>query len=99
MNKKKNSTRNRRGRGANNWPLLALLGGGLLVLLALFALRPGRSAVEVSGQARLKADQQKIDLGTVRLGTPVTTQFVLTNVGDQPLVFSQEPYVEVVEGC
>ena len=96
---KRDSSRTRRRRPSRSLPLFVVLGGGALVALAVFALRPGGATIEVSGQAKLKADQQKVDLGTVRLGTPVTTQFVLTNVGDQPLVFSQEPYVEVVEGC
>jgi len=96
---KRNSTRTQHRRLRRSLPLIVILGGAALIALAVFALRPGRATIEVTGQAKLEADQQKIDLGTVRLGTPVTTQFVLTNVGDQPLVFSQEPYVEVVEGC
>ena len=96
---KRNSTRTQHRRLRRSLPLIVILGGAALIALAVFALRPGRATIEVTGQAKLEADQQKIDLGTVRLGTPVTTQFVLTNVGDQALVFSQEPYVEVVEGC
>jgi predicted lysophospholipase L1 biosynthesis ABC-type transport system permease subunit len=69
MSKKKNSTRNRQRPSKNRWPLLVALGGGLLIILALFALRPGRAAVEVTGQAKLKTDHQRIDLGTVALGT------------------------------
>jgi hypothetical protein len=96
---KRNTSRTRQRRFKRSLPLIIILGGAALIALAIFALRPGRATIEVTGQAKLEADQEKVDLGTVRLGTPVTTQFVLTNVGDQPLVFSQEPFVEVIEGC
>ena len=33
------------------------------------------------------------------LGKTVQVDFKLTNVGDQPLTFTEAPYVEVVEGC
>lgn len=44
-------------------------------------------------------DQDKIDLGNVPLGQSVTVKFTLTNVGDQPLSFTQKPYIQVAEGC
>ena len=97
---RKNSDRVRRKRRSQQMTLVALAGGVLLVAAAVFALRPGGSAtIEVTGQPKLKAEPDKVDLGNVRLGQTVTTQFVLSNVGDQALAFSQEPYVEVVEGC
>ncbi len=96
----RNSDRVRRKRRSQRMTLVALAGGVLLVAAAVFALRPSGSAtIEVTGQPKLKAEPDKVDLGDVRLGQTVTTQFVLTNVGDQSLAFNQEPYVEVVEGC
>ena len=96
----KNSNRIRRQRRSQRMTLVALAGGVLLVAAAVFALRSGGGAtIEVTGQPKVKAEPDKIDLGDVRLGQVVTTQFVLTNVGDEALAFHQEPYVEVVEGC
>jgi hypothetical protein len=44
-------------------------------------------------------DQEKVDLGIVKLGQTVDVKFKLTNVGDQTLRFSKAPYIEVLEGC
>jgi hypothetical protein len=83
--------------------ILAVGGGLLLVGAAVAALLGGGSSrpaeIEVTGQPRLKVDKEVIDLGNIRLGNTVDASFVLTNVGDTPLQFQQEPYIEVVEGC
>jgi hypothetical protein len=86
----------------NLWPVILLVAGGLLVIGAFFALRkpaPSQAAIEVKGSASLQVDQEKVDLGDVKLGKTVEVTFKLTNVGDQPLRFSKAPYVEVAEGC
>ncbi len=54
---------------------------------------------EAKGAPKLKADRDKIDLGDVKLGQTVQTAFELTNAGDQPLRFTDKPFIEVVEGC
>lgn len=98
--------RKRRGvdRGSNTLMAVLVIGGGALLLLlgVLAVLGDGtarRVKVEVSGQPRLKVDQDVIDLGDVRLGETVEASFILANVGDQPLTLAQAPYIEVVEGC
>ena len=86
-------------------PLLLVLAGIVLIAGAFFAVwRSGQSSgpqvsVEVNGSPSLKVDQDKVDLGDVPLGKTVSVSFELSNTGDQPLRFSQTPYVEVVEGC
>ena len=85
-------------------PILVGLSGLALLVLAGLALwgrgsQEPKAAVEVNGAPSLKVDQEKLDLGNVKLGQPVEVSFKLTNVGDQPLRFSQEPFVEVKEGC
>ena len=90
-------------RPKSNWlPILITLGGLLLVGLAFLALRdkstPG-DAIEVTGAPSLKVDQQKIDLGDMKFNQPAQVSFQLTNVGDQTLRFTKDPYIEVVEGC
>ena len=86
-----------------SWPLWLALGGALLVALAAFVLSrsaPAQKAtIEVTGAPRLKADKEKVDLGNIKLGQTVEVSFQIANVGDQPLRFTESPYVEVAEGC
>jgi hypothetical protein len=81
----------------------AILAGGLLLIFGALSLIGGsggrKAAIEVTGQARLKVDQDAVDLGDIALGTTVRAAFLLTNVGDQPLRVTQPPYIEVLEGC
>jgi hypothetical protein len=83
-------------------PILLAAGGLLLILGAAFAFsQPSKpnAAIEVTNAPSLKVDQEKVDLGDVKLGVPVKVSFQLTNVGDRPLKFTQEPYIEIQEGC
>lgn len=86
------------------WPLV-LVGVGLVLLGVVAWLawpRPattGGAPIEVQGAPRLKVDKAVADLGDVPLGQPVAAQFTLTNVGDQPLRFTEPPWTELVEGC
>jgi len=86
------------------WLGLGLMAGGLLVvgLVAWLAWpRPANpaTAIEVRGAPKLRVNAEVVDLGAVRLGKWVSATFTLTNVGDQPLRFSGDPFIEVVEGC
>ena len=85
------------------WPVLLLFFGAvLLVIGAVFAFRKPTAAktpVIVTGSPSLQMDQEKVDLGYIKLGQTVEVKFKLTNVGDQNLEFTKTPYVEVVEGC
>jgi hypothetical protein len=40
-----------------------------------------------------------IDYDDVKLGTTINTVFKVRNIGDQPLMVSGEPQVELVQGC
>lgn len=89
-------------RKTNRLPLYLALGGGvILIVAALLAFQKPRAPYtpEVTGRASLKADKELVDLGEVKLGTQVEVTFNIENVGDQPLVFSEPPYIEVKEGC
>jgi len=86
------------------WWLAAIMVAGGLLILGLTAWlawpRPAAtSAIEVRGAPKLKVDAEVVDLGPVTLGKWVSARFTLTNVGDQPLRFAGDPYIEVVEGC
>jgi hypothetical protein len=101
---KKRSERIAERRAGPAWAPLALIAGGVVLIgVALLALLQGQAApkaeIEVQGAPRLKVDRDVIDFGDVRLGQTVTAEFTVTNVGDQPLRFSETPYVELVEGC
>ena len=101
---KKNKRFGRKSKRSQYPWLFPLIGGIILVGLAFIFLR-GRTApqslaaIEVQGAPSLKVDQEQVDLGDVKLGQLVQASFRLTNVGDQPLRFSEPPYIEVVEGC
>ena len=101
-NKSKKYSKNRKGQNSAWLPILAVVGGILLIALATFALRDNstsKATIEVKGSPSLKANKEKVDLGDVKLGQTVEVSFQLTNVGDQTLRFTKEPYIEVVEGC
>ncbi len=104
MSQKYNKKYSRKHKRSNRlFPILFGLGGVALLALAGLAFWGGgsksKAAIEVNGAPSLKVDKEKVDLGNVQLGQTVQVSFQLTNVGDQPLRFSKEPYIEVKEGC
>ncbi|MCL5997939.1 MAG: DUF1573 domain-containing protein [Chloroflexi bacterium] len=109
-----NSRKSRRTgppRRQNNSLLWVLIVAGGALALVLFgylvwAMATGGAAgsaaqvtPEVTGAPKLKADRGEINLGDVKLGQTVQAEFILTNVGDQPLQVTEKPYIEVLEGC
>ena len=98
--KKKNL---KQGRKKQAWPMILLLGGGLLLVIgAIVAFnKPSQPqpATEVTGSPSLSVNQEKVDFGDVKLGQTVEASFQITNVGDQTLRFTKAPYIEVLEGC
>jgi hypothetical protein len=96
----------RRQQSAQQKKILWTVLGGLLLIavaawLAFGAARKSTvlATLEVTGEPRLKALQEKVDLGNVKLGQQVQVDIQLANVGDQTLRLSEEPWIEVVEGC
>lgn len=102
---RKSRQQNSKLSGVLGSPITLVLGGIVLIAAALFALwRAQRPAleevpVEVSGAPSLQVDRQQVDLGDVKVEELVSVSFQVANTGDQPLRFTGEPYVEVVEGC
>mgnify|MGYP003524562114 CR=1 FL=1 len=85
-------------------PVLLVAGGILLLAVAYFAIRLSREpqsdfVPQVSGAPAISVEPAQIDMGDVTLGTPVKAEFVIKNLGDKPLKFSDTPYIEIVEGC
>ncbi len=96
----------RRQQTAQQRKLLWTVLGGLFLIAAAVGLafgtarRPNiRATPEVTGAPRLKVLQERVDLGDVKLGRQVQVDIEVVNVGDQPLRLSEEPWIEVVEGC
>ena len=85
-------------------PVLVIAGGILLVAAAYFAIRSSNGpqsdfVPQVTGAPAISVQPEQIDMGDVALGTPVRADFVIKNLGDKPLKFSETPYIELVEGC
>ena len=81
---------------------LWVAGSALVLLIAVFFAfqkKPSAYIPEVTGGPSLKVDKEEVDLGDVKLGSPVKVSFDITNVGDKPLRFMEDPYIEVREGC
>ncbi len=84
-------------------PLWLVLTGLALVMIAGWAFLSGsaqsQANIQVKGAPRLSVGKDTIDHGNVKLGNPVRDDIRVTNVGDQPLQFTEAPYIEVKEGC
>lgn len=83
------------------WIVLAgivVIGAGLALGLTNNSLE-NENQTSGSGTPALVVDQELVDYGDVKLGIPVTTEFLVTNVGDGDLRFNEKPYVELKEGC
>ncbi len=99
-------TKRRRAARQRRQPIgLIVIALGALLLVGALAWnfwprdKVSSSKAEITGAAALRSDKDKIDLGDVPLGKTVSASFKLTNVGDKPLHFTKEPYIQVVEGC
>lgn len=82
----------------------AISAGLLLVASAVFIFvqntsRINPDLIEVQGRPAIKVDQELIDYGYKKWNTNLAFEIEVTNVGDQTLRFSENPYVEVLEGC
>jgi hypothetical protein len=101
--KKRGAGRSARQAPSRPWALLLAVGGLALIAAAWWSLSGstsrGKTPLEVSGAPSLKVNQEKVDLGNVKLGEWVTVSFELSNAGDQPLRFTEQPFIEVAAGC
>lgn len=71
--------------------------GGILLLLGMLLLVSQR---EVAGETpKIMVDHQKIELGYQPFEKRVTFSIKVTNTGDGTLRFTEQPYIEVLEGC
>lgn len=90
----------RRQRQEKKFPLPLLALGLVLIMAAaaiLFLQNP--SGGGTGGTPKLAVQPEKIDYGDVKLDTELTFEFTVTNDGDGVLRFTEQPYIEVLEGC
>lgn len=84
-------------------PILMMVGGLVVLLVTGWAIFNSNSQpkadIVVKGAPRLKVEKDVIDRGDLKLGNVIQDNVRVTNIGDQPLRFTEAPYVEVVEGC
>ena len=77
------------------WPLIII--GGLLLIAAVFLF--ANQSGDGGGTPSIAVDQQMIDYGDVKFDVEKTFAIKVTNTGDGTLRFTEEPYIEVLEGC
>jgi hypothetical protein len=77
------------------WPLVAL--GGILLIAAAFLFTNQGS--DGGGTPSIAVDQQLIDYGDVKFNVEKTFAIKVTNTGDGVLRFTEDPYIEILEGC
>ena len=100
----RNKSRNKPASNSKQWPLLIVAGGILLVVVAAVVVWAGNQSEpsftpQVKGAPAISVEPAQIDMGAVKLGTPVKADFLVKNLGDEPLKFTEDPYIELVEGC
>lgn len=102
-NKKAYSTKRqqpqKRGR-KNSWVyVMAILLIVTTTLIVALQKKAQPYTPEFTGGPSLKVNTESLDLGNQKNRVPVLVSFEITNVGDQPLVFTEAPFIEVVKGC
>lgn len=76
---------------------VALIVGLIIVLTLQFTNQDFVPKVE--GAPSIEVKQSVIDHGTIEVNRQITSAFEVRNVGDEYLYFTDQPYVEVIEGC
>ena len=98
MNKKQRRVRRKQKQTISTPVFILMFGGALLVAAGiLFGVQwlGGRN----DGTPVLAVDQEVIQYGDVKFNVPITFTIKVTNTGDGTLRFTEEPYIEVREGC
>ena len=106
-NLKKRQRANPQNKGSKF--LWLLIGLGSVTFIALIGVLAwslssageiaSNASPQVTGAPKLQSNQDKIEMGDIKLGQTVNAEFDLTNTGDRALLFTTKPYIEVLEGC
>ena len=71
----------------------------VLIFGTVLTIANRNNAPVTGGTPAIAVDQEKIDMGYIKLGEYRTINIKVTNTGDGVLRFTEDPYLEVVEGC
>lgn len=90
----------------NKWLPVTILTVGVLLVAAviLFSVLGNKEknntiTTNTGASPRISVDQEQVDFGDVKFNKMVTASFKVTNNGGQPLKFTKQPYIELIEGC
>jgi len=92
------SKKHRRQKQKKNFPWMLLAIGGVLLVAAVFIFA-NQGGGDGDGTPSIAVDQQMIDYGDVKFGVNKTFSIKVTNTGTGTLRFTEQPYIEIVEGC
>ncbi len=96
------SRKSRKRRKGFPWPILVFGGIVLIAAALMLGTRKGDSATSTdsgSGSGKVAVEPAKIDYGYVKFGNDETFKIKVTNTGDGTLRFTDQPYIQVLEGC
>ncbi len=99
-----NHCKARDSHGNQRWLLPIVEGVGLVAvifvaLLFIASRQPAPFVPLVRGEPSAQYNQTQTDLGTIKLGQSVRSEFLVRNVGDKALTILNQPQVEVLKGC
>lgn len=82
-----------------HFPWIQAIVAVVLILGTVFTLASRNDTPVIGGTPVIAVDQEKIDMGYIKLGNYRTINIKVTNTGDGVLRFTEDPYLEVLEGC
>lgn len=82
-----------------SFPWIPVVLAVVLISSVVFTFANRGSTKITGGTPAITVDQEKIDMGYIKLGQYRTINIKVTNTGDGVLRFTEDPYLEVVEGC
>jgi hypothetical protein len=82
-----------------HFPWVQAIVAVVLILGTVLTLANRNNTPVTGGTPAITVDQEKIDMGYIKLGNYRTINIKVTNTGDGVLRFTENPYLEVVEGC
>ncbi len=94
----------RRQQTDKSWLVFLVVGAALLVGALFVVLRNSGGPAQAlpanqAGAPQLAIDQTEQDLGNFAFNQPARSEFVVKNVGSQPLRILDQPKVEALQGC
>lgn len=100
MSSKKEEARKRQKQQQKIGLIALLVSGILLIAAGAFLVFQKDSSYEATdGTPALAVDQEIIDYGNQHFNEMISFEITVTNTGDGTLRFTEDPFIEVREGC